>query len=255
MSQLTKYTKTEGIKAMNERGNGQTPILGKWDFIFLLGESGGGKGTLVKNIKKHLFPDIHSESMGDIMRAKSETDPVIKKLIDEGNLVSDEIIREVFHEFITNNYGGIIDGFPRTRAQSLESIKVLKKLGWRVLVIDIQCKMETILERLLSRGRADDNLEIMYKRNLAHKTLHPAVMEEINNRPDVFDVIEINGNRSADLVYSQLLLYMLRKVDMLELYDKAPKAISFNVNPDETTIDPALNRVLTQLLLDIQSDI
>ena len=240
---------------MSESSKKQMPILGKWDFIFLLGESGGGKGTLVKNIKKHLFPNIHSESMGDIMRKKAESDPAIKNLIDNGNLVSDEIVRDVFHEFITNNYGGIIDGFPRTRAQALETIKVLKKLGWRVLVIDIHCKMETTLERLLSRGRADDNLEIMYKRNLAHKTLHPAVMEEINTRPDVFDVIQINGNRSEDLVFSQLLLYMLRHVDMLELYGKAPQEISFNVTSDETTIDPAINRMLTEILLDIQKNL
>jgi len=241
---------------MNENGNEQqTPVLGKWDFILLLGESGGGKGTLVKNIKKYLFPDIPSGSMGDIFREKSQTDPEIKRLIGEGNFVGDEIVVDIFQDFLANNYGGIIDGFPRNRAQTLDAIKILKKLGWRVLVIDIHCKMETILERLLSRGRADDNLEIMYKRNLAHKTLHPAVMEEIHNRHDVFDVIEINGNRPADLVFSQLLLYMLRYVDPLELYDKAPKTVSFKVNSNETTIDPAINRILTQLLLDIQKGI
>ena len=238
-----------------ENGIIQTPILGKWDFVFLLGESGGGKGTLVQNIKAHLFPDIHSESMGDIFRAKAKEDMAIKRLIDEGTLVGDDIVADVFKDFIHSHYGSIIDGYPRNRAQALGTIKTLKKLGWRVLVIDIHCKMETILERLLSRGRDDDNLEIMYKRNLAHKTLHPAVMEEIVNRPDMFDVIELNGNVSADLVFSQLLLALLRYVDPLDLYDKAPKTVTFQVNSNETTIDAAINRILTQILLDIQKEL
>ncbi|MCL2616876.1 MAG: nucleoside monophosphate kinase, partial [Defluviitaleaceae bacterium] len=215
---------------MEDNGIELTPILGKWDFIFLLGESGGGKGTLVKNIKKYLFPNIRAESMGDTFRAKAQVDPAIKRLTDEGTLVGDEIVSEVFKDFADSNYGAIIDGYPRNRAQTLDSIKLMKKLGWRVLVIDIHCKMETILERLLSRGRADDNLEIMYKRNLTHKTLHPAVMEEIKNRPDVFDIIELDGNRSADLVFTQLLLALLRYVDPLDLYDKAPKTVTFKVS-------------------------
>lgn len=230
----------------------QVQILGKWDFIFLLGESGGGKGTLVKNIKRYLFPDICAASMGDMFRARAESDPEIKNLINTGSLVGDDVVSGVFKEFAEKNYGGAIDGYPRNRNQALDSVKLMKSLGWRVLVIDISCKMETILERLLSRGRADDNLEIMYKRNLAHKTLHPAVMEEICLRRDVFDVIDLDGNKSADMVYTDLLLALLRHVDPLNLYDKAPKTITFKVSTEETTIDAAINRMLTQILLDVQ---
>ena len=232
----------------------RSPILGKWDFVFLLGESGGGKGTLVMNIKKYLFPDISSESMGDLFRKKAQSDPEIKRLTDEGMLIGDEVVHEVFKEFVENNYGGIIDGYPRNRQQALAAVKLLKKIGWRVLVIDISCRMETILERLLSRGRPDDSLEIMYRRNLAHKTLHPAVMEEIRHRHDVFDVINLDGNRGVDLVFSELLLELLRHVDPLDLYDKAPKTVTFKVSSDETTIDAAINRILTSILLDIQTN-
>ena len=238
-----------------EHDTERSPILGKWDFIILLGESGGGKGTLVGNIKKYLFPDISSGSMGDIFRKKAQEDPEIKRLTDEGVLIGDDIVHGVFKEFVQNNYGGIIDGYPRNRQQALEAIKLLKKVGWRVLVIDISCRMETILERLFSRGRPDDSLEIMYKRNLAHKTLHPAVMEEIRNRHDLFDVIDLDGNNAADLVFSDLLLELLRYVDLLDLYEKAPKTVTFKVNPEETTIDAAINRILTSILLDIQKDL
>ena len=238
-----------------EHDTGRTPILGKWDFIFLLGESGGGKGTLVRNIKKYLFPDVHAESMGDIFRKRAQSDPEIKRLTEEGNLIGDEVVHQIFSDFVHNNYGGIIDGYPRNRSQALEAVKLMKKIGWRVLVIDINCKMETILERLFSRGRADDSLEIMYKRNLTHKTLHPAVMEEIRHRHDVFDIIDLDGNKGPDMVFSELLISLLRYVDPLDLYDKAPKTVTFKVSSEETTIDAAINRILTSILLDIQRNV
>ncbi len=151
-------------------------ILGKWDFIFLLGESGGGKGTLVKNINKYWLPDLPANSMGDIFREKAKTDPEIKKLTDEGILIGDDVVFRLFSDF-SKSAPGLIDGFPRNRQQALDAIKFIKEMRWRVLVIDLHCDVEVIIERLLYRGREDDKLAIMYKRNMAHKMLHPAVME------------------------------------------------------------------------------
>ena len=148
-----------------------------------------------------------------------------------------------------------MDGFPRTRAQALDIIKFIKEQGWRVLVIDLYCKLEAIIERLLARGRTDDKLSIMYKRNVDHKTLHPSVMEEIKNRPDLFDIIHLDGNFSAEVVFSDFLLNVLRLVDMLYLYDAGNVGTTFKVNEYETTINPAINRWICDFLHDIQEKI
>lgn len=230
-------------------------ILGKWDFIFLLGESGAGKGTLVKNIKKYWLQDLRSNSMGDIFREKSRTDAEIKKLTDEGILINDSLVFQLFHDFAVENSPGLIDGFPRNRQQVLDSIKFIKEMEWRVLVIDVFCDIEVIIERLLSRGRSDDKLSIMYKRNLDHKTLHPVVMEEINNRRDLFDVIRLNGNALEDVAFTNFILDVFRLVDMLYLYDFQNKIPEFKVTKNETTINPAVNRFICDMLKKLQESI
>jgi len=230
-------------------------ILGKWDYIFLLGESGGGKGTLVKNIKKYWLPELKAESMGDVFREKSKADPEIRRLTEEGILICDEVVFKMFRELVEESVPGLVDGFPRNRGQALDAIKFIKEQRWRVLVIDIACDIEVIIERLLHRGREDDKLSIMYKRNQTHKMHHPIVMEEIKNRRDLFDVITINGNQPAEIAFTNFMLDVLRMVDMLYLYEINLQLPAFAPNPDEMTINPAVNRFVCGMLRNIQNSI
>ncbi|MDR2648308.1 MAG: nucleoside monophosphate kinase [Clostridiales bacterium] len=230
-------------------------IFGKWDYILLLGESGSGKGTLVKNVRQYWLPDLNSASMGDIFRERSRTDPEVKRLTEQGVLVDDETACRVFIDFAQKNKPGLMDGFPRNRQQVINLIKFIKEKRWRVLVIDIICNVEVILERLLARRRADDELHIVYKRNLDHKTLHPAVMEEIKHRADLFDVIQLDGNYDSEIVLSSFLLSILRLVDMLYFYDMHEIETKFDVYENESTINPAVNRWISGFLRSLQERI
>jgi len=230
-------------------------IFGKWDYILLLGESGSGKGTLVKNMRQYWLPGLNSASMGDIFRERAKTDPEIKQLTDQGMLIDDETACKVFTHFAMKNKPGLMDGFPRNRQQAMNLIKFIKEKHWRVLVIDIACNVEVILERLLARQRADDELHIVYKRNLDHKTLHPAVMEEIKHRADLFDVIQLDGNYDEEIVLSSFLLSILRLVDMLYLYDIHDIDTKFEVSDNESTVNPAINRWISVLLRTLQDRI
>ena len=229
-------------------------ILGKWNYILLMGESGSGKGTLVKNINKFWLPTLRSTSMGDLFREKAKTDPEIKSLTEQGALISDDMVVSIFKSLVTDSKPALLDGYPRNRYQALQAIKVFKELGWRVLVIDIRCSIEVIIERLLTRGRADDKLAIMHKRNVIHKELHPSVMAEINSRADLFDVIALDGNRSMDVAFTDFLLGVLRYVDLLNLYDMAAPDAAFKVNDDETSVNNAVNRWLSELLTHINEN-
>jgi len=227
-------------------------LLEKWDFIILLGESGGGKGTLVGNIKHYWLDDLHSASMGDIFRKKAQTDPEVKCNTDQGILVDDSLACEIFREFAMSHTPGLIDGFPRNRAQVLDLIKFIKDNNWRVLVVDIHCRIEKIIERLLARKRADDSLTIVYKRHKDHNELHPTVMAEVRTRPDLFDVITLDGNVESEITFSNFLMGVLRLVDMLYFYDMTNISTNFAVKPHETTINPALNRWICGFLKSIQ---
>ncbi|MCL1787085.1 MAG: nucleoside monophosphate kinase, partial [Defluviitaleaceae bacterium] len=135
-------------------------LLEKWDFIVLLGESGGGKGTLVQNILKYWLPELKTASMGDVFRRKSEEDPSLKEYTEKGKLVPNETTCAIFREFALANAPGLIDGFPRNRQQAIDLIRFAKENNWRVLVVDITADIEHIIQRLLARKREDDNLSI-----------------------------------------------------------------------------------------------
>ena len=232
----------------------RTPLLlEKWDFIVLLGESGGGKGTLVDNIRRYWLPDLRAASMGDIFRKKAAEDTEIKDLTNRGILVGNEVACKVFREFALESHPGLIDGFPRNRQQTIDLIRFTKENNWRVLVVDLHCRIEKIIERLLARKRQDDNLTIVYKRHTDHMQLHPSVMEELRTRPDLFDIITLDGNQTAEIVFTSFLLDVLRLVDMLYFYDMIDINTTFAVRDDETTINPALNRWICGFLMSIQN--
>ena len=121
--------------------------------IILLGPPGAGKGTQASHIcEKFNIPQI---STGDMLRAAVNAGTKIgieaKKVIDSGNLVSDDIIISLVKERIESqdcNNGYLLDGFPRTITQAdslkLENIKI-------DYVLDVQVPDEDIVTRMSGR--------------------------------------------------------------------------------------------------------
>jgi len=95
--------------------------------VILLGGPGAGKGTQAGFIKeRYNIPQI---STGDMLRAHvkagTELGQAAKKIMDQGGLVSDDIIMGMVKERITQDdcaNGYLFDGFPRTIPQA-ESLK------------------------------------------------------------------------------------------------------------------------------------
>ncbi len=121
--------------------------------IILLGGPGAGKGTQAGFIKERFsIPQI---STGDMLRAHvkqgTELGKAAKKIMDEGGLVSDDIIMGMVKERIkeadcANGY--LFDGFPRTLAQA----DALKDAGVFVdAVVEIDVPDEEIIKRMSGR--------------------------------------------------------------------------------------------------------
>lgn len=121
--------------------------------LILLGAPGAGKGTQAQYIaEKYNIPQI---STGDMLRAHvksgSELGVAAKKIMDEGGLVSDDIIMGMVKERITQDdcqNGYLFDGFPRTIPQA----EALKSEGVELdFVVEIDVEDGEIIKRMSGR--------------------------------------------------------------------------------------------------------
>jgi len=89
----------------------------------LLGPPGSGKGTQSPRLKEHY--SVCHLATGDLLRAEigsgSQLGAEIKKVIDGGNLVSDELVLRMVSDNLDKpacKNGFLLDGFPRTIGQA-----------------------------------------------------------------------------------------------------------------------------------------
>ncbi|EKE68762.1 adenylate kinase [Gallaecimonas xiamenensis] len=121
--------------------------------IILLGAPGAGKGTQAQFLmKKFGIPQI---STGDMLRGAIAAGTPLgleaKKVMDAGQLVSDEIIIGLVKERIAQadcKNGFLLDGFPRTIPQA----DAMKDAGVAIdVVIEFDVADEVIVERMSGR--------------------------------------------------------------------------------------------------------
>ena len=121
--------------------------------IILLGAPGAGKGTQAQFLTKEF--NIPQISTGDMLRAAikegTELGKLAKQFMDEGKLVTDDIIIGLVKERIAKEdckNGFLLDGFPRTIAQA----DALKENGVEIdAVIEIDVPDSVIVERMSGR--------------------------------------------------------------------------------------------------------
>ncbi|RSL54407.1 adenylate kinase [Fusarium duplospermum] len=117
------------IKTLEARATG-SPVSTEEIRMILIGPPGAGKGTQAPKIKEK-FSCCHLAT-GDMLRSqvtkKTPLGVEAKKIMDQGGLVSDEIMIGMIREELNHNQecqgGFILDGFPRTvpQAQGLDAM-------------------------------------------------------------------------------------------------------------------------------------
>lgn len=138
--------------------------------LVLLGPPGAGKGTQAVILSEKLgVPHI---STGDLFRANiGEGTPLgveAKQYIDAGKLVPTDVTARMVKSRLeeADAAGGfLLDGFPRTVEQAEILKDLLAETGHELDgVLNFQIAEDVVVERMLARGRADDNEETIRTR-------------------------------------------------------------------------------------------
>jgi adenylate kinase len=136
--------------------------------ILFLGPPGAGKGTQAQRLAEH--HQLMHLSTGDLLRAEvragSDLGQQVEAVMARGELVSDALVLAIVGERLKIPASGwLLDGFPRNLAQAEALDALLDDLEQplqRVLLMELDD--DTLVSRLLNRGRTDDTEDVIRHR-------------------------------------------------------------------------------------------
>ena len=171
--------------------------------VVLVGPPGAGKGTQAATLSDKLrVPHI---STGELFRAhigdETELGRSVKRYLDAGQLVPDEVTNELVRERLAEPdaaAGFVLDGFPRNVSQADLLKKILAETDDELdAVIELQVDEQHLIDRLLARGRDDDTEEVIRHRLGVYRSETAPLLdyyEDILRTVDgVGDVDEVTG--------------------------------------------------------------
>lgn len=167
--------------------------------IVLVGPPGAGKGTQAALLSEKLgVPHI---STGDLFRANisenTELGQTAKSYIDAGNLVPSSVTNDMVAERIAEGdaaEGFLLDGYPRSveQADALKDLLAKKNLTIDA-VLEFAIDDDTVVERMLARGRADDTEEVIRHRMDVYRSETAPLLDYYSDKVVKIDAVgEVN---------------------------------------------------------------
>jgi adenylate kinase len=172
--------------------------------ILLFGYPGSGKGTQGRILSA--LPGFHHVAMGDILRGLTAAHPLyaaIHEQIRQGNLVSDELVMELFGGHLASlalppTDFVIVDGVPRNKRQ----VELLNRLVdvikiFKLSIYDESVVIDRLRRRAQAQNRADDASDTVIRHRLVVYrsetesciTTYPGtILTRIQANQPVFDV-------------------------------------------------------------------
>ena len=179
--------------------------------LIIFGPPGAGKGTQADFIVKKF--GLYQLSTGEVLRNEiknnTELGKKISSIINLGSLVSDDIVKKLVENFISNQKFKnqlIFDGYPRNLIQAKTLDELLRKYDQKIdLVFKLSVSLKTIKKRISERKalekREDDSEKIAIKRYETYeKSTEPVI--EYYKKLNLLKVIE--GERPIDQINKEI---------------------------------------------------
>jgi len=142
--------------------------------IVMLGAPGSGKSTIGKGLADRL--GYHYVSTGDLARQ------LVEQGMDDtwqlmGDFAPEHQIRQAFAENIKGHQAVVVDGMPR----KVDQVTVLEGHFDEITCINLVAEMDTLVKRLVSRGRVDDQEKIIKLRVRKYNQQIRQILEKIED--------------------------------------------------------------------------
>ncbi|MGY4102289.1 adenylate kinase [Nocardia sp. R16R-3T] len=174
--------------------------------LVLLGPPGAGKGTQADLLSDKLgVPHI---STGDLFRtnisAQTPLGREAQKYIDAGDLVPSDVTNRMVEARVAEPdaaNGFVLDGYPRTVDQADALEKILADMDKKLdAVLCFVVPEDTVVGRMMARGRADDNEDVIRNRLRVYREETEPLLEHYDGL-----VVSVDGVGEIDEVNARAL--------------------------------------------------
>ena len=169
--------------------------------LLFLGPPGAGKGTQAALLCDRY--GLRHLSTGDLLRAEvsagTELGKQAETVMNRGELVSDSLVLAIVKAQLgaLNGQGWLLDGFPRNVAQAEALDPLLQELNQPIeAVVLLSLDDAVLIERLLSRGRDDDNEAVIRNRLVVYADKTEPLIEHYRQR-GLLQSVEAHGSIEA----------------------------------------------------------
>lgn len=171
--------------------------------IIFMGVAGSGKSVQGRRLADEMgLPWLSTgEFLRMLISGERRKAMVAGKLLTDSDII--ELVRKIFN-LIDTNEEFILDGFPRTMAQADWLLNQVKHGQLKVsAVIHIKASEQAVHERLMSRGRPDDNPEAIKERFQEYEDAIKPILEDFKSAG--VRVCDINGEQSIDAAHDDIV--------------------------------------------------
>lgn len=186
--------------------------------FIIIGRSGSGKGTQLTLLREYFEKNnpqtktqayICGDAFREFFKNENYLSSLVKDSVNAGNYQPDFLATTLLFSKIFNSINNtdtlFFDGYPR----SLEQLKELKELlkytqRENPIFIDVSVSEEEVTRRMLLRGRSDDTIEGVAKRQGEFTRAIVPMIELIKSDPD-FTYVTVNGMPSPEEVHNNIL--------------------------------------------------